>query len=468
MALHLESATDPAQYLEDASGQRGNADRAFAPGDIASLSEILHDASASRTPVTIAGARTGLTAGAVPQGGWVVSLERFNRLSIRSGSAQAGAGVSLRQIQREVAASAQFFPPDPTETLASLGGAISNNASGSRSFRYGSIRRHVLALQVVLMDGRILNVSRGDKVDFATPVIPLPNTTKHSAGYYLRPDLDWSDLFIGSEGTLGVVTEAEVQLLPAPAALLAGVVFFEHDSAALAAVRAWRSIEGLRMLEYMDAGSLNLLRMKYSEIPLGARAALLVEQELSPPAGQTAAQSQAIDFWSDQLTAYSGFDTSWFGSTALDRERFRVFRHALPEEVNKLVHKNGVQKLGTDFAVPIDRNEVILDYYRKRCDESFSGQYVIFGHVGDAHLHVNLLPSDKARVALAKELIVDFARMAVALGGTIGAEHGLGKRKAHLLPLLYTADQVQAMRAVKSHLDPQWLLGRGTLFPFNE
>jgi FAD/FMN-containing dehydrogenase len=468
MALHTESATDPAHYLEDASGQRGAADRAFAPADMGALREILREASASQTPVTVAGAGTGLTAGAVPQGGWVVSLERFNGLSIRSGSARAGAGVSLRQIQREAASSGQFFPPDPTETLASLGGAISNNASGSRSFQYGPIRQHVLALQVVLMDGRILSASRGDKVDFPTPVIPLPNTTKHSAGYYLRPDLDWIDLFVGSEGTLGIVTEAEVRLLPAPAALLAGVVFFEHDHAAWAALRAWRPLKGLRMLEYMDAGSLNLLRVKYPEIPLGAGAALLVEQELSAQPGEAPAQSGAVDFWSDQLTAYSAFDTSWFGSTALDRERFRVFRHALPEELNKLVRKHGIQKLGTDFAVPFDRNEVILDYYRKRCNESFPGQYVIFGHIGDAHLHVNLLPRDKARVAPANELIVDFARMAVALGGTVGAEHGLGKRKAHLLPLLYNAAQIQAMRDVKSQLDPQWLLGRRTLFPFNE
>src|SRR5271157_3101217 len=310
MALHIESATDPAQYLEDASGQRGVADRAFAPAGISTLREILREASASQTPTTIAGARTGLTGGAVPLGGWVISLERFNQLSIRSGSARAGAGATLRQIQRDAAPSGQFFPPDPTETLASLGGAISNNASGSRSFRYGPIRRHVLALQVTLMDGRILKLSRGDKVDFPSPVVPLPNTTKHSAGYYLRPDLDWIDLFIGSEGTLGIVTEAEVRLLPAPAALLAGVVFFEHDTAALAAVRAWRSIEGLRMLEYMDTGSLNLLRMKYPEIPLGARAALLVEQELSPQPDEAAAHSRAVDFWSDQLTAYSGFDTS--------------------------------------------------------------------------------------------------------------------------------------------------------------
>src|SRR5277367_3265331 len=128
---HIESATNPAQYLEDASGQRGVADRAFAPADISTLRDILREASASHTPVTIAGARTGVTAGAVPLGGWVVSLERCNQLFVQSGSARAGAGVSLRQIQRDAAPTGQFFPPDPTEMLASLGGAISNNASGS-------------------------------------------------------------------------------------------------------------------------------------------------------------------------------------------------------------------------------------------------------------------------------------------------------------------------------------------------
>jgi FAD/FMN-containing dehydrogenase len=464
----MESAIDPAQYLEDASGMRGVADRAFVPANLSELREILGQASASATPVTITGAHTGVTGGAVPLGGWVISLERFNQISVRSGSAPVGAGVSLSQIQRDAGATGQFFAPDPTETSASLGGAVNNNASGSRSFRYGSIRRHVEALQFVLMDGRILNVKRGDKVDFPTPIIPPPGTTKHSAGYYLQPDLDWIDLLVGSEGTLGVVTEVEIRLLPVPSALLAGVVFFDQDDAALAVVRAWRTIPGLRMLEYMDAGSLQLLRMRYPEVPPNAHVALLIEQELSPQSPGSTTQSDAVDFWSDQLSAYAGLDTSWFGSSARDRERFRVFRHALPEEVNRLVRKNGLQKLGTDFAVPIDRNETMLDYYRKRCEASFPRKNVIFGHIGDAHLHVNLLPNDATRVALANELMVDFARMAVALGGTIGAEHGLGKRKAHLLPLLYTAEQIQAMRDVKRHLDPQWLLGRGTLFPFNE
>src|SRR5271170_391568 len=127
--MALQSATDPTQYQEDASGQRGLADRAFAPADIEALREILREASVSGTPITVAGARTGLTGGAVPLGGWVVSLERFNQLFVRSGTARAGAGVSLRQIQRDAAAAGRFFPPDPTEMLASLGGAINNNAS---------------------------------------------------------------------------------------------------------------------------------------------------------------------------------------------------------------------------------------------------------------------------------------------------------------------------------------------------
>src|SRR5260370_10544789 len=133
-----------------------------------------------------------------------------------------------------------FSPPDPTETAAGIGGTIATNASGSRSFRYGDTRRHVLRLRVILMDGRVLDVRRRDAVDFPIPEIPIPQTTKHTAGYRLSPGMDWIDLFVGSEGTLGVVTEAELRLLPSPAEFLAGVVFFTHDGLALDAVEEWR------------------------------------------------------------------------------------------------------------------------------------------------------------------------------------------------------------------------------------
>jgi len=235
--------------LEDASGFQGHAERVFAPANEAELLEILQQASRDSIPVTTAGARTGLTGGSVPEGGWAISMEKFQRLEIATGCAQAGAGVSLEALQAAASRANQFYAPDPTERTASIGGTISNNASGSRSFRYGSTRRHILGLRVALIDGRVLNVQRGDQVDFPVPQIPLPNTTKNTAGYALAPDMDWIDLFTGSEGTLGIVIEAELKLLPKPADVLTGVIFFPDDDRALDAVDRWRTVERLRMLE---------------------------------------------------------------------------------------------------------------------------------------------------------------------------------------------------------------------------
>jgi FAD/FMN-containing dehydrogenase len=437
--------------LEDASGFQGEADRVLSPASEAELLEVVATASRERIPVTIVGARTGLTGGSVAQGGWAVSLEKFRRLEICPGRAIVGAGVSLDSLQREAARTGQFYAPDPTERTASIGGTIATNASGSRSFRYGSTRRHILGLRVALMDGRVLNVRRGDHVDFDVPELPLPNTTKNTAGYPLAPGMDWIDLFAGSEGTLGIATEAELQLLPAPADVLADIVFLISDSAALDVVDAWRSIPGLRMIEYFDANSLDFLRPHYSEIPSRAAAALLIEQE-----------DGDIDFWADHAP-----EDSWFAASEQDRERFRRFRHALPELVNDTMRRRGFLKLGSDYAVPLARNREMLAFYHAELMQQ-ALDYVIFGHIGDAHVHVNILPKSPAEFEAGQRLMLDFARHAVSLGGTVSAEHGLGKRKAHLLALQYTPAQIESMREVKRRLDPQWLLNQGNLFAPSE
>ena len=437
-------------YLVDASGFRGRADKVLVPGSEQELLEILRDAIRGSIPVTISGGRTGLTGGSVAQGGWVVSLEKFQRLDIEKGRAIAGAGVSLEAVQTAAHRTRQFYAPDPTERTASIGGNIATNASGSRSFLYGSTRRHVLGLRVVLMDGRVLQVARGDKVDFPVPRIPLPNTTKNTAGYALSPGMDWIDLFIGSEGTLGIVTEAQLQLLPEPADILTGVVFFPSDGAALDVVEAWRAIPGLRMIEYFDSSSLAVLRDRYPEVPQDAGAALLIEQE-----------NGDIDFWAEHAP-----EDSWFAASNQDRERFRKFRHALPEIVNDTVRRRGFLKVNSDYAVPLDRSLEMLAYYHVQLrlrEQPFD--YVIFGHIGDAHVHVNILPKSEAEFKAGQELMLEFARHAVQLGGTVSAEHGLGKRKAHLLALQYTPAEIEAMKGVKRRLDPNWLLNRGNLFP---
>jgi FAD/FMN-containing dehydrogenase len=445
------------RYLTDASGYRGYAERVCVPEDEAGVMAVLREASARSIPVTVAGASTGVTGGAAPLGGWVLSLEKLTRLEIHTGYATVGAGVPLADLQAAAARSGQFYPPDPTETSASIGGNISTNASGSRSFKYGATRRWTERLRVVLADGRAMDKGRGDAIDFDPGTTPVPNVTKNTAGYLLRRGMDWVDLFCGSEGTLGAITEARLGLLPAPRAVLAGVVFFEADDAALDAVDAWRST-GTRMLEYLDARSLELLRPRFPEIPAAARAAVLFDQELSSE------DDAEVDHWLERIeAAHAMGEESWFATAARDRERFRLFRHALPEVVNDTVRRAGALKMHTDYAVPLARNREMLAYYRTRLEEEFPGRYVIFGHIGDAHVHVNLF-SDPSDPAPANALLMEFARQAVSLGGTVSAEHGLGKRKRHLLALQYAPEDIARMRAVKVRLDLGNILGRGTLW----
>jgi FAD/FMN-containing dehydrogenase len=157
-------------------------------------------------------------------------------------------------------------------------------------------------------------------------------------------------------------------------------------------------------------------------------------------------------------------EESWFAASDADRERFRRFRHALPEAVNTTVRQRGLMKMGTDFAVPLNRNREMMAYYHRKLDPLFPGQYVVFGHIGDAHVHVNLLPKDGDEAEIAKALITEMAKQAVAFGGTVAAEHGLGKRKSHLLQIQYCREEIDAMLTVKRRLDPQDILGQGNLF----
>ncbi|MEO8592963.1 MAG: FAD-binding oxidoreductase [Candidatus Solibacter sp.] len=448
----------PPMYLEDASGlQGGHAERIYTPSTDQEIAGILREAAAARTPVTVSGAGTGVAGGRVPFGGWVVSLEKFNRIEVFPGYAIAGAGALLRDVHAAALASGQLYPPDPTETGSTIGGNIACNASGSRSFRYGATGAWIERLRVVLADGRILDVGRGEPVDFDPGTVPQPAVTKNTAGYLLRSGMDWVDLFTGSEGTLGVVTEARLRLRPAPKAVLAGIVFFPSDEAALRAVDEWRTGSTARMLEYFDEASLGLLRARFGDIPKAARAAVLFDQEMESE------DDPEVDAWLERLEGTGALaEESWFATTLADRERFRKFRHALPELVNDTVRRAGAMKMGTDFAVPLDRNREMLAYYRRRLEEEFAGRYVIFGHIGDAHVHVNVF-SDPANPQAAVSLITEFARHAVSLGGTVSAEHGVGKRKAALLKLQYSEEQLAAMRAVKRRMDPANILGRGTM-----
>jgi len=428
-------------HFTDASGYAGHADQVFTPRHEEEIAEILTRAQREGVPVTVQGALTGLAGGAVPQGGWAISLSNFKKLNVADGAARVGAGTLLRDVQQAAIASGQFYPPDPTENTSSIGGNIAANASGSRSFMFGATRRHVRALRVVTMDGRIVEYRRGQEVDFEVPKIPFPNVRKFSCGYQLKPGMDYCDLFIGSEGTLGIVTEAELGLLPAPGEILGGVVFFPDEESALDAVDRWRPTPGLRLLEFLDANSIKLM-----ELPYGA--AVLIELEGDADLDMTGALESE----------------SWFGSSASDREKFRLFRHRLPEKIHAHLRRLGLVVIATDYAVPLEKNREMLNIYREVLSDNFEDRYVMFGHIGDAHVHTELLPKDQEEWDRSPGVIAELARKVVELGGTVGAEHGLGKRKAHLLGVQYAPEHIVAMRTVKHRFDPSGLLGRGTLF----
>jgi D-lactate dehydrogenase (cytochrome)/glycolate oxidase len=252
-----------------------------------------------------------------------------------------------------------------------------------------------------------------------------------------------------------------LQLLPAPPAILSAVIFFRFDSDALQAVESWRDVPELRLLEFIDGRALDFVRAQYPDISAEAQAALMIEQNLDSE------EDAEVDRWAQRLDEQNAFgETSWFGFREADHQRFREFRHTLAATVTDTVRRRGFSKFSTDYAVPFRLHRELYARYKQRCDEVFPGQYMIFGHAGDANNHINLLPISKEEEARGGELMYEFAQYVVSLGGTVAAEHGIGKTKKDLLKLMYSPDEIEAMKDVKRRLDPRWLLGRNTIFEF--
>jgi D-lactate dehydrogenase (cytochrome) len=279
------------------------------------------------------------------------------------------------------------------------------------------------------------------------------------------------DLFIGSEGTLGVVTEMELSLLTQPEGVLAGVVFFKTEESLLAFVREARerSLEtraeagrGLdaRALEYFDGEALNFLRERYPLVPLGAAGAVFFEQETT-----AATEEGLMGGWLELVERHEALaDESWFGTSEQDRAEMRAFRHALPVMVNEWLARRGQRKVSTDMAVPDAAFPEMLSFYKETL-RAGRLSYVIFGHIGDNHVHVNILPRDDAEQAAARETYGRFVERAVRLGGTVSAEHGVGKIKREYLRALYGNAALREMAQLKRAFDPACVLGRGNVFP---
>ncbi|HSK63241.1 MAG TPA: FAD-binding oxidoreductase [Pyrinomonadaceae bacterium] len=465
--MHTKSNPEEIQsFLSDASFIRGGyADRVVLPESVEEVSAVLAAANRDYTPVTVSGAGTGTVGGRVPFGGIVLATDRLNRIkSIEHDRAVAEAGVILADFQRAVDQKGLLYPPDPTERGCFLGGTVATNASGARTFKYGPTRNYIERLKVVLAAGEVLDLRRGegDSRKIPLPTYRPPATRKNASGYFIAPNMDAIDLFIGSEGTLGVICEIEAKLIPKPQGLLSGVVFFARESDVLAFVAHAKSgaadAPDARALEFFDNESLNFLRQKYPEIPAGAAGAIFFEQETTD-----LTEEAILNKWLALLDQHNAFTDSWFATNEQDQARLREFRHQLPVLMNEWFAHYRQRKVSTDMAVPDDAFPGLFELYKRTLGDS-GLRYTIFGHIGDNHVHVNILPRDEDEGARARDLYVQFLQYAAAVGGTLSAEHGVGKLKRDYLRLFYSDAQLREMAALKKHFDPHGILGRGNIF----
>lgn len=444
----LPPLTDPAvldAYLVDASNTRGHAEALYRPRSAEEVAEVVAACQAAGTPLTVTARRTSTTGAPVPMGGALLSTELLARIHAPD---DAEGGVILGVYQDEVERLGRFFPPDPTSRHeCSLGGAIACNASGARTFKYGPTRPWIEAAEVVLPDGRIVQADRSTPSPWPVPRWAEPKV-KTAAGIYPADNL--LDLVIGSEGTLGIVTRARTRLLPLPAHVLSILAFFPTRASMLGFLTQARGM-GPRCIEYFDRRSLDLIRGRVPAVPAADSALFLeIEHDGEPP----------LDTWFEALVAHDALvDDTVVTTDDAGRAKLHAVRHALPATVNEIVSRNGVQKVGTDFAVPDAALAEMLALY-----DDCGMPAVCFGHIGDNHLHLNFLPADKEQHAEAKRRYLEMARRAVELGGTVSAEHGIGRLKKAHLALMAPPALLAGWRALKHAADPNWILGRGVLF----
>jgi len=391
----------------------------------------------------------------------------------------------LSELQDAVNSKGLLYPPDPTERNCFVGGTVATNASGARTFKYGPTRNYIEELEIILPDGDFLNLNRGENfaddlslslktfsgknIKLTLPDYEMPKV-KNASGYFCKRNMDAIDLFIGSEGTLGVITKIKLKLLPLPANEISCVLFFDSEQNALSFLskareesyknRELKKIDAIdaAALEYFDENSLKFLINDYPNISVNAKAAVWFEQQCNDN------EDDLLELWINLFLNYNGKDEdAWFAMTDKDRENIIAFRHTISTSVNEYISQNNFRKLGTDVAVPDDK---FIDFYYaiKKEVETENLNCVIYGHLGNSHVHLNMLPKTEEEFTKGKELYKSICSHAISLGGTFSAEHGVGKNKTEYLVEMYGQENVNKMRLLKKTFDPNYIFGVGNIF----
>jgi FAD/FMN-containing dehydrogenase len=440
-------------YEADASGLHLVPDLVARPESIDDVVELVQKAVSDRTPITCAGAQTSTTGASITDKGILLSLRALDGISapdekLRSIRVEPGALVG--EIKRTAAAAGLLFAPDPTsEEESTIGGAIACNASGARTFKYGATRRHVRALKVVMASGELIELRRSD-------------LEKNTVGYAFAHDpIDW---FIGSEGTLGIIVEAELSLLPLPDHVVGLAILFKSEREALDFVIAVResSKVSARCIEYFDNRAIEIARNATSGgiIPPDAEAMVYVEEEIQDNL------DSALSRWMELIEIVAAdFEPLVFDGEGRLREA-RKIRHSIPATMNERGNKyrdSGGRKVSTDWAVPYRKLPEAIQTARALVKELGLEEPVIYGHAGNGHPHQNFLARDKRELMAIESAVEATLKRVLELGGTVAAEHGIGKIKRKWLSLQMNSLQISMMTAVKRTLDPLGILAPGNI-----
>ncbi len=410
------------------------------PESTAELSALMALCAAHRVPVTGWGAGTSLEGHALAvQGGLVVDFARMNTvIEIRPEDrlVRVGPGLTREELNVELRATGLFFPVDPGAN-ASLGGMAATRASGTTTVRYGSMRDNVAGLTVVLADGRVIHTGSG--------------AAKSASGY------DLTALMLGSEGTLGLMTELTLRLHAQPEAITAATCAFDDFRTAVDCVQLVIQM-GIEMarIEFVDE-EIACIFNKINGTSLPAKPHLMIEFHGS----ERAVAEQATRF-GEVVAELGGADFQWARSTE-DRNRLWKMRHGAYSAC--LAARPGCMGLVTDVCVPISRlAEAVSEARRRIAATGLSGP--ILGHVGDGNFHAILLldRANPEELSRAKALAHDLADMALAMGGTITGEHGVGLGKRTLMAAEH-GPAWGVMGAIKAALDPLGILNPGKLVP---
>ncbi|MCK5706757.1 MAG: FAD-binding oxidoreductase [Candidatus Aureabacteria bacterium] len=469
-------------YFEDNSGiLNGDADEVYIPENMKECTRIITELYKKNIPITFSGSGTGMTGGRIPFKGAVLSSERLNKITLEQNKEKVllkvEAGATLEDIKSACSKSGVFFPVNPTEETATIGASTSNNSSGSWTYKYGSFRNNILEIDFVTRNGVTLKITKnshrfsGDSIflkelsdkPLVRPMYTMP-MVKNAAGYYSKKDMSLLDLIIGSEGTLGFISSITLKVLPMPKKVIECIVFFAFEKDAIQFVNKTRALRNTqntldpRALEFFNVNALKFLSEHHSSIPDNAKAGVVFEHELNDLSKEDEILESLLKLAED---CHAFLDNIWMADTPKRLEELRLFRHSLPSIVNEKFKRKEFYKLSTDSAVPDECLSDILDYYNYEIKKSGLTS-IIFGHIGNNHFHVNLL-AKKNEQEKAKDLYKKFMEKAVSLGGTISAEHGIGKLKKKYLPILYGQKGLNEMKRVKLYFDPKNLFNSGNL-----